>query len=175
MKQIPKYSLVIFPTSEQKDLVKALKKSLKTEIEWFGSANSEAHITIINLESELALELYINQIKEFCKTITPQKVKFNSFTSFGNHTFYISPDEESQLYLNKIIINLHKYIGFDIKNAQAHMTIARGLDEERMKKAKQQFISTIVNFEFICNCIYVRRFNEQTKQYSDIIEKINFK
>jgi hypothetical protein len=61
MKQIPKYSLVVFPTSEQKDLVKALKKSLKTEIEWFGCANSEAHITIINLESELALELYINK------------------------------------------------------------------------------------------------------------------
>lgn len=131
--------------------------------------------TIFNLESELTLELYINQIKEFCKTITPQKVKFNSFTSFGNHTFYISPDEESQLYLNKIIINLHKYIGFDIKNAQAHRTIARGLDEERIKKVKQQFILTIVNFEFICNSIYVRRFNEQTKQYSDIIEKIKFK
>ena len=55
------------------------------------------------------------------------------------------------------------------------MTIARGLDEERMKKTKQQFSSTLVNFEFICNCICVRRFNEQTKQYSDIIEKINFK
>lgn len=63
MKQIPKYSLVLFPTLEQKDLVKSFKKSLKAEIGWFGSSNSEAHITIINLESELVLELYINQIK----------------------------------------------------------------------------------------------------------------
>lgn len=175
MKQIPMYSLVIFPYLEQQNLVKLFKKSLKTEIGWFGSFNSEAHITIINLESELALGLYLNQIKDFCKTITPHKVMFNSFNSFGNHTFYISPDDESQLYLNKIIITLHKFIGFEVKNANAHITIARGLDEERMKKAKQQFSSTIINFEFICNCICVRRFNEQTKQYSDIIEKINFK
>lgn len=169
------YSLVIFPYLEQQNLVKLFKKSLKTEIGWFGSFNSEAHITIMNLESELALGLYLNQIKDFCKTIIPQKVNFNSFNYFGNHTFFISPDEESQLYLNKIIIDLHKNIGFQIKNAHAHMTIARGLDEEKMKKTQQQFSSTIVNFEFICNCISIRRFNEQTKQYSDIIEKINFK
>lgn len=169
------YSLVIFPNLEQQNLVKSFKKSLKAEIGWFGSFNSEAHITIINLESELAFKLYINQIKDFCKTINSQKLKFYHFNSFDNHTFYISPDDESQLYLNKIIIDLHKFLGFEVKNANAHITIARGLDEERMKKAKQQFGSTVVNFEFICNCIYARRFNEQTKQYSDIIEKINFK
>ena len=90
------YSLVIFPYLEQQNLVKLFKKSLKTEIGWFGSFNSEAHITIMNLESELALGLYLNQIKDFCKTIIPQKVNFNSFNYFGNHTFFISPDEESQ-------------------------------------------------------------------------------
>jgi hypothetical protein len=175
MKQIPIYSFVIFPNFEQLNIIKLQKKELKENIGWFGSANSDAHVTIINIENELTFGLYLNQIKDFCKTITPQKVKFNSFNSFGNHTFYISPDEESQLYLNKIIIDLYKFIGFELKNAHAHITIARRLDEERMKKAQQQFSSTIIDFEFICNCIYVRRFNEQTKQYSDIIEKLNFK
>lgn len=175
MKQIPKYSLVVFPTSEQKDLVKSLKKSLKEKIGWFRSANSEAHITIINLESELTLELYINQIKEFCKTISSQKVKFDNLNSFGNHTFYISPEYESKLYLNKIIIDLHQFIEFEVKNANAHITIVRGLDEERMKKAQNQFINTKINLEFNCDCLYVRRFNENTQQYSEIIEKIEFR
>jgi 2'-5' RNA ligase len=175
MKQIPKYSLVIFPTLEQKDLVKSLKKSLKTEIGWFGSSNSEAHITIINLESELALELYINQIKEFCKTIIPQKVKFTHFDFFHHHTFFISPDDASLIYLNSLISELHQYIGFEVKNVHAHMTIARGLDAERMKNAQNQFIDTEINLEFVCDCIYVRRFNDKTNQYSDIIEKINFR
>ena len=73
-----------------------------------------------------------------------------------------------------IIIDIHKSIGFDIKNAHAHMTIARGLDAERMKKAFEQFRVTEINFEFICDSIYFRKFNQKTKQYSDIIETINF-
>ena len=174
MKAIPLYSLVIFPTTEQQNLIKTYKKSLKDNIGWFGSANSDAHITIINLENELTLGLYINQIKDFCKTIIPQKVRFDFLDSFSHHNFFISPDEKSQLYLNNIITDIHKSIGFDIKNAHAHMTIARGLDAERMKKASEQFRATEINFEFICDSIHVRKFNQKTKQYSDIIESINF-
>ncbi|MFY7740204.1 MAG: 2'-5' RNA ligase family protein [Flavobacterium sp.] len=175
MKQIPMYSLVIFPTLEQQNLIKLFKKSLKTEIGWFGSSNSEAHITIINLENELALGLYLNQIKDFCKTIIPQKVRFTSLDSFNHHTFFISPDDASLLFLNSIITELHQHIGFKVKNVHAHMTIARGLDTERMKKAQDQFMTTQINFEFVCDCVYVRKFNDKTNQYSDIIEKINFR
>lgn len=53
------------------------------------------------------------------------------------------------------------------------MTIARGLDTERIKKAQEQFSSTKINFEFICDSIHIRKFNEKTKQYSDIIEIID--
>ena len=54
------------------------------------------------------------------------------------------------------------------------MTIARGLDAERMKKAYQQFSTNEINFDFICDWIVIRKFNEQTQQYSDIVEKVNF-
>ena len=174
MKQIPLYSLVIFPTIEQQILIQSFKKSLKEKIGWFGSLNSDAHITIINLENELTLGLYLNQIKEFCTTINPQKVRFNSFSSFGYSTFFISPDEKSQQYLNNIIIDIHKSIGFDIKSAHAHMTIARGLNEERMNETKEVFSTTEINFEFICDCIHIRKFNEKTKQYSDIVDILHF-
>ena len=69
---------------------------------------------------------------------------------------------------------MHKSIGFDIKNTHAHMTIARGLDPEKMKKAQDRFNTTEINFELICDSIYVRKFNEKTKQYSDIVETIYF-
>lgn len=88
MKPIPLYSLVIFPTFEQQFLIKSFKKSLKDNIDWFGSVNSDEHITIINLENELTLGLYINQIRDFCKTIIPQKVRFDSLDSFSHHTFF---------------------------------------------------------------------------------------
>lgn len=78
MKQIPLFSLVIFPTIEQQNLIASYKNLLKENIGWYASANSTAHITIINLENEFLLELYINQIEDYCKTIIPKKVKFNS-------------------------------------------------------------------------------------------------
>lgn len=87
----------------------------------------------------MTLGLYINQIRDFCKTIIPQKVRFDSLDSFSHQTFFISPDEKLQLYLNNIIIDMHKSIGFDIKNTHAHMTVARGLDSEKIKKVQEQF------------------------------------
>jgi 2'-5' RNA ligase len=113
-------------------------------------------------------------LKDFCKTIIPQKVRFDSLDSFSHHTFFISPDEKSQLYLNNIIIDMHKSIGFGIKNTHAHMTIARGLDNERMKKAQEQFNTTEINLEFMCDSLHIRKFNQKRQQYSDIVEIIYF-
>ena len=174
MEHIPLFSLVIFPNSEQSTLIKSYKQSLKNHIGWFGSANAAAHITIINFENELSLQLHLDNIREFCKTVVPQKVTLNAWDSFGEKTFFISPDQNSQEYLNNLIIELHLYLGFKIKNAHAHLSIARGLDTNKMKKAYELFGNTQINLQFNCDSFYLRRFNYQTKQYSDIIEKIDF-
>lgn len=173
MKQIPQFSLVIFPNPEQSDLVKSYKQLLKSHIGWFGSANAAAHITVINFDNEFSLNLYIEQIKEFCKTVAPQKVILNAWDSFGEQTFFIAPDKASKHYLDQLILNLHHHLGFKINNTHAHLSIARGLNAEKMKIAYQLFENTKINLEFICDAIYLRKFNEQTKQYSDIIEKIS--
>jgi 2'-5' RNA ligase superfamily len=174
MQSIPLFSLVIFPNENQIQLVKGYKQLLKSKIGWFGSANASAHITVINFEDEQTLDLYVEQIRKYCKTVSSQKVTFNSWSSFGEKTFFIAPDEESKVYLNTIIQNLHEYLGFKNSTANAHLTIARGLDSEKMKAAKSLFNATNVHFEFNCDAIHIRRFNEQSKQYSDIIEKISF-
>ncbi|MEC4005776.1 2'-5' RNA ligase family protein [Flavobacterium sp. SUN052] len=174
MKQIPLYSIVIFPDPEQIMLIKSYKQLLKKNIGWFGSVNSDAHITLINFENEFLFHLYINQIRQFCRTIIPKKVVFKTFESFGTSTFYIAPDKTSQFYLDKIIVDLHNYLNFKINNTHAHLTIARSLDSYRIKSAFKLFSKTEINFEFLCDSIYVRKFNELNQQYSDIIEKIDF-
>ncbi|MDR6846244.1 2'-5' RNA ligase family protein [Flavobacterium granuli] len=174
MKKIPLYSLVIFPNSEQSTLIKSYKELLKNHIKWFGSANSMAHITVINFENELSLQLYIDRVREFCKTAIQQKVTLNAWDSFGEETFFIAPDQTSKHYLNNLIIDLHLYLGFKIKNAHAHLSIARGLDEKKMKTAYELFKNIPINLKFNCNSFYLRRFNYQTQQYSDIVEKIDF-
>ena len=171
---IPLYSLVIFPNSEQSALIKSYKQLLQNHIKWFGSANAAAHITVINFENELSLQLHLNRIREFCKTVIPQKVTLNAWDSFGESTFFITPDQISQEYLDNLIINLHQYLGFKMKNAHAHLSIARGLDAKKLKTAYELFRNTPINLQFNCDSFYLRRFNDQTQQYSDIVEKIDF-
>lgn len=171
---IPLFSLVIFPNSEQSTLIKSYKKLLQNHIGWFGSANATAHITVINFEDELSLLVHLEKIREFCKTVVTQKVTLNAWDSFGEKTFFITPDQTSQQYLNNLIIDLHQYLGFKIKNAHAHLSIARGLDAKKMKTAYELFRNTQINLQFNCDSFYLRRFNEQTKQYSDVLEKIDF-
>lgn len=174
MQSIPLYSLVILPNEAQKQLIKDYKLLLKSKIGWFGSANAAAHITVINFENEIALALHIQRIREYCKDVVPQKVTFNSWDSFGEKTFFIAPDEKSKTYLNSLISNLHQNLGLKNTTINAHLTIARGLDHERMNTAKSTFNTTDVDFEFDCDAIYVRKFNINTKQYTDITEKILF-
>jgi len=173
-RDIPLFSLVIFPNPEQSTLIKSYKQLLKNNIGWFGSANAAAHITVINFEDELSLQLYLDRIREFCKTAVPQKVTLNAWDSFGEKTFFITPDETSQEYLDNLIMDLHFYLGFKIQNAHAHLSIARGLDAKKMKTAYELFGNTPINLQFNCDSFYLRRFNEETKQYSDMIEKIDF-
>ena len=171
---VPQFSLVILPNPEQSTLIKFYKQLLKNNIGWFGSANAAAHITVINFENELSLQLHLDRIREFCKTVAPQKVTLNAWNSFGERTFFISPDQTSQQYLNNLIMDFHLYLGIKIKNANAHLSIARGLDAKKMKIAFELFENTPIDLQFNCDSFFLRRFNDQTKQYSDIIEKIAF-
>lgn len=173
-RSIPQFSLVIFPNPEQSTLIKSYKQLLKNQIGWFGSANATAHITVINFKDEPSLLVHLDRIREFCKTVVPQKVILNAWDSFGESTFFITPDQTSQEFLNNLIIDLHYYLGFKIKNVHAHLSIARGLNAEKMKTAYELFRNTPINLQFNCESFYLRRFNDQTQQYSEIVEKIDF-
>ena len=177
MKHIPLYSLVLFPPSEQSATVKSYKQLLRNAIGWFSSANSAGHITIIQFKNDLELSLYINQVREFCKTVVIQNVTLNVFGTFENSgAFYIAPDTTSKLYLDSLILSMHEFLGFKIdqENVNAHMSIGRKLFGDNMKTTKELFNAIRVNLQFPCDALYVRKFNEDTQQYSDIVEKITF-
>ncbi len=88
MKQIPLYSLVIFPNSEQSTLIKSYKQLLQNRIGWFGSANAMAHITVINFENELSLQLHLDRIREFCKNSRSTKSDFKRLGFFWRKNLF---------------------------------------------------------------------------------------
>ena len=79
-----------------------------------------------------------------------------------------------KLYLDNLIVAIHKFIDFKInpENINAHMSIGRKLYGEKMKTCENLFKNIDVNLQFCCDALYVRKFNG--KQYADIIEKILF-
>ena len=175
MKKPPEYSLVVFPTPTQIAQIASYKQLLKERIKWFNSVDSAAHITIIQFTDDLELALYIDRVRKFCKTSMPQNVTFNSLGEFENAgTLYIAPDENSKLYLDSLITNLHTFLGLPIQkdNVNAHISIGRKIYGERLKAAREFFKNIDIRFQFDCDAIHVRKFNG--KQYGDIIEKISF-
>lgn len=176
-KPVDEISIVLFPTPEQSSVIKTYKQLLKNNIpSGYGSANSAAHITIIQFKTHLEFVLYSDQIREFCKTLMPQDVTFDSWGKFEHAgAFYLAPDASSKSYIDSLIINMHTFLGFPIEEKQvnAHMSIGRKLFGEKMKLAKETFQDIQPNFTFNCDALYVRKFDG--RQYSEIIEKIDFR
>ncbi len=173
---VDEISIVLFPTPEQLNLIKTYKQLLKNRIpKGYGSANSAAHISILQFKTHLEFILYANQIREFCKTLTPQDVTFDSWGKFEYAgAFYLAQDASSKIYLDCLIFNINIYLRFPIdkKQVNAHMSIGRKLFGEKMKIAEETFKEIKPNFTFNCDALCVRKFDG--RQYSKIIEKIDF-
>lgn len=175
MKEVPLYSLVIFPSQEQMDQIRSYKQLLKDRIGWYNSVDSVAHITIIQFRNDLEFSLFIDQVRDFCKVFSPQNAVFNSWGKFDySGTFYLAPDPLTKNYLDSLIIDLHGFLNFPIDKTQinAHISIGRKLFNGKLQLAEELFNNTIPNSIFTCDALYVRKFDG--RQYSEIIEKISF-
>ncbi len=128
----------------------------------------------MNFEDEAAFARHQERIRDFCRSAVSANVVFNYFDSFGDRTFFISPDKPSRKYLDRLIVDFARHLGYKTSKVHAHLSIARGLDGEKMKTAYSIFKNHPVDFSFCCDAFYLRKFNEQTQQYSDIVEKFQF-
>jgi len=165
------YSLVIFPTDSQIEIVKDLKRRLERQIGWFHSINAAAHITVAQFAGDHELARCKDAIRRYCRAAIARPVRFNRFSSFGTMTFFIAPDRPSQIYLDGLIDGLHLALGIRSK-ARAHLSIARQLQADKMLNAFELFRNETINIEFLCDAFYLRKFDSEKRQYTDIIEKI---
>lgn len=163
------FSLVAFPNPTQTEAIALWKKLLKKLIGPFTSWDSKGHQTIAQFWNEKELLHYLPRIRTFCNLVIPTEVTFDDFV-FGNKTFFISANKASKFYLNNLIKNFHIHLSKKNQGIQAHISIARELDTNQMDIAKELFKNTSVNFKFMCKELHLRKYNPNTKQYSDSIE-----
>jgi 2'-5' RNA ligase len=160
------YSIAMLPSESIIALIKSMKEQLAKEIGWFHSKNSVGHITICEFKAnEATLEIIKNRLITFCDTLEPVEVSLTGFNSFPNGAFFMEPDEISKKKLIPIMKQVHKTLSMPSlkKSINPHLSIARGLDSEELKKANQLF--TTIDLWFLCESMVLREFDENIKQF----------
>lgn len=172
-----KYSLVIYPGAAIVEYIKEKKNLLEGSIGWFASVNSLAHISICEFETDEVgykkCSTLVHRLAEFEKE---QFVYLSAYKSYPHGTYFIEPAYYSKVYLKEIFRRVVKHIKPYFKDVKdlgndPHMSIARRLDEDKIKIAKNVLIH--IDESFLCNRFALRIFNEQKGQY-DIVETIPF-
>lgn len=168
------YSIAILPSEPVIALIKSMKEQLAKEVGWFHSKNSVGHITICEFKAnDTTLANVKNQLTQLCDTLETVEVHLTEFDSFPNGAFYIALDEISKKKLIPIMKKVHKTLNaLSVeKSSNPHLSIARRLAPEKLKKANQLFMT--IDLCFLCDSIVLREFDENIKQFF-VTDTFNF-
>ena len=168
-----KYSIAFIPDDIVIDEVKKIKLQLADKIGWFNSKNSLAHITICEFTSN-EIEIIKKQISRITTTFSPFDVELVDFDSYPNGALFIKASEKSKEDLKKIMKNLTASLTIKkmYKSSEPHLSIARKLDDTKLKTASDLFQK--IELFFFCDRVFLRKFNPELKQF-DVIDSFLFK
>ncbi|RTY90621.1 2'-5' RNA ligase family protein [Flavobacterium sp. GT3R68] len=170
------YSIAISPSQDIISEVKEMKEKLNSEVGWFNSIHSWAHISINQfLASEAELETVKTELMAICDPLQPFEVTFNDFGTYPkNGAFFIAPDAASTASLKILMNQIHDSLQVDteFKNNEPHISIARRLTPEKLESAKRLFPT--VNLHYWCDSVVIRKFSSEKKQF-DIVVEFKFK
>ncbi|MEK6450350.1 MULTISPECIES: 2'-5' RNA ligase family protein [Myroides] len=174
MHSIHKYSLCFQPNDQIIETVKLMKLKLAEEIGWYNSKNSLAHLTIVEFHaSETEIKRVKQQVERCCNRFVPTDVILNDFDTYPNGAFFLTVDTNAKIILQDYVKQLLEILQVKVitKSYDAHLSIARKLDAQKIEKAYQLFGKQ--HLEFLCNHIALRKFNLERRQY-DIIDTFMF-
>ncbi|WP_339887110.1 2'-5' RNA ligase family protein [uncultured Flavobacterium sp.] len=168
-----KYSIAFIPDAIIIEEVKKMKLQLAYEIGWYNSKNSLAHITICEFTST-EIEITKKQVDRITASFSPFDVELVDFDSYSNGAFFIKPSEKSKEDLKKIMKNLTASLTIKkmYKSSEPHLSIARKLDDTKLKIASDLFQK--IELFFFCDRVFLRKFNPELKQF-DVIDSFLFK
>ena len=162
-----KYSVVFHPSEDGIEIIKKLKLELFNVIEWYGSCNSVAHITIGGFKAnENQLEKYRQKLSKIADTLTPVQIYLDHFDAYEeSRAFFISPSEDSKINLKPMMKKIQEALLIPSKDRSEdpHISIGRNLTPENIKIARDLF--TTINMDFLCDAIILREFDPVKKQY----------
>jgi 2'-5' RNA ligase len=166
------FSIAICPNDEVTAYVKEIKDLLKSQIGWYNSCNSGAHISVKEFNLTPAeIDLIEKHLDDFCVRQSSVEVVFNRFEFWNNGTICLTPDEISEKKLAPLMQSFVKILG--TRRFRPHLTIARNLKDEVLKNIKPYWETKQVSVKMKIDNVTMRQLDHNAGQY-EVYKRILF-
>lgn len=175
-----RYSVAMRPSQSVIDVLHQMKLDFPI-IGYFGSKNSEAHLTILEFESgENVIPKVVRFMEDFAKAIENHLYRFARYNHYpetkeNNGTFYIQLDAESEVIMKDIFSSFQKNFpsiapekACNVVNP--HMTIARRVNREQIDKAYLCYNQHHIDLATNCTLVLRRKSIDKAEQFSVLYE-----
>lgn len=157
------YSAVLLPPPSIIQEIALIKQLVADKIGDYKGLQAHAHITLCTFKAtDINLPEWKTHIRNFAHNQVALPLTFDRIACFSNGAFVLLPDENSHEQLRGVMKSFYKNRpkGRNNTSQRAHISIARGLNQEQQNLA-QSIISTAA-INFLCNTISLRKYNHAT-------------
>jgi DNA polymerase-4 len=167
------YLLFISPPADIKKDVMEIKNEFHAKLGHIQAVRSKPHITLINFAFNAGHEeSLISKIYTVANTHTTFDLKLKNFNHFKTHTIYIGVETENPII--NIMRTLHSVLmlpsSLSFFSWKPHMTIAKGLTEDKFKAAMPSFEAQEFQTSFITESILLMKRNHPKVKYEKVEE-----
>lgn len=168
------------PSQSVVDKVRQIKLDFPI-IGYFGSKNSEAHLTILEfLSNENDIPKVVRFMGDFTNAIKDHLYKFAYYsyypeTNGSNGTFYVQLDVGSEIVMTELFKSFQKNFPNMastkiFKVAHPHMSIARQLSQKQIENANLHYNQRQFDLSTNCTLVLRRKSVEKAEQFSILYE-----
>jgi DNA polymerase-4 len=167
------YLLVVSPPLSVKNEVMEIKNRFHTAHKHIQAIKSKPHITLINfMMSDAEEETLLYKIEQVAKSHEAFDVLLTNFNHFKTHTIYIDIGHKEPIV--NLVRSLHATLNLPSGQSffawKPHMTIAKGLTEEKFYKAMAELQQTEFTESFIAENILLMKHAEKFSKYEIVRE-----
>ncbi|MEO5571293.1 MAG: 2'-5' RNA ligase family protein, partial [Bacteroidia bacterium] len=171
--QAYEYLLLISPPAHIKNEIMEIKNEFHAKLNHIQAIKSKPHITLINFGFNTAFEKdLVLKINEVMKTHTTFDVRLKNFNHFRTHTIYIRVETEKPII--NLVRSLHSSLTLPSSQSffawKPHMTIAKGLTENKFNEAMPEFETKNFEASFITEYILLMKRNASFAKYEIVKE-----
>ena len=170
---IYEYLLIISPPDHVKNEIMEIKKEFDKKYNHVQATKSKPHNTLINFGFNTAFEeSLVSKIDEVVKFHSTFDTMLKGFNHFKTHTIYINVEPEAPIV--NLVRSLHSTLNLPSSQSffawKPHVTIAKGLNENKFNQAIPEFKSKNFKASFLTTSILLMKRERAFAKYEIVKE-----